>query len=248
MLTLTVPEVGLFALLIALCLSLLQATVPLLGAATRRPLWMAFAEPMAWGQFAFLLVSYASLTASFLLDDFSVDYVARNSNSMLPWYYKFTAVWGSHEGSVLLWSLILSGWGFAVSLFSRQLPQDMLARVLGVLGVVSAGFLLFIVVTSSPFDRLLPGMPADGADLNPLLQDVGLIIHPPMLYMGYVGFSVVFAFAIAALIEGRLDAAWTRWVRPWTNIAWAFLTLGIALGSWWAYYELGWGGWWFWDP
>ena len=248
MLTLTIPEVGLFALLIALCLSLLQATVPLLGAATRRPLWMAFAEPMAWGQFVFLLVSYASLTASFLLDDFSVDYVARNSNSMLPWYYKFTAVWGSHEGSVLLWSLILSGWGFAVSLFSRQLPRDMLARVLGVLGVVSAGFLLFIVVTSSPFDRLLPGMPADGADLNPLLQDVGLIIHPPMLYMGYVGFSVVFAFAIAALIEGRLDAAWTRWVRPWTNIAWAFLTLGIALGSWWAYYELGWGGWWFWDP
>lgn len=248
MLTLTVPELGLFALLVALGLSLLQATVPLLGAATRRPLWMAFAEPMAWGQFAFLLVAYASLTASFLLDDFSVAYVAKNSNSMLPWYYKFSAVWGSHEGSVLLWSLILSGWGFAVSLFSRNLPRDMLARVLGVMGVVSTGFLLFIVITSNPFKRLLPSMPADGADLNPLLQDVGLIIHPPMLYMGYVGFSVVFAFAIAALIEGRLDAAWARWVRPWTNIAWAFLTVGIALGSWWAYYELGWGGWWFWDP
>lgn len=248
MFTLTVPELGLFALLVALGFSLLQATIPLLGAATRRPLWMAFAEPMAWGQFAFLLLAYASLTGSFLLDDFSVAYVANNSNSMMPWYYKFTAVWGSHEGSVLLWSLILSGWGFAVSLFSRDLPRDMLARVMGVLGIVSAGFLLFIVATSNPFERLLPGIPPDGADLNPLLQDVGLIIHPPMLYMGYVGFSVVFAFAIAALLEGRLDAAWTRWVRPWTNIAWAFLTVGIALGSWWAYYELGWGGWWFWDP
>lgn len=248
MLTLTIPEFGLVALLIALGLSLLQATIPFIGASTRRPLWMAFAEPMAWGQFAFLLLAYASLTASFLLDDFSVAYVAHNSNSMLPWYYKITAVWGSHEGSVLLWSLILSGWGFAVTLYSHDLPRDMLARVLGVLGAVSAGFLLFIVVTSNPFERLLPGFPSDGADLNPLLQDVGLIIHPPMLYMGYVGFSVVFAFAIAALIEGRLDAAWTRWARPWTNIAWAFLTLGIALGSWWAYYELGWGGWWFWDP
>ena len=248
MLVKIIPEFGFFALIIALGLASLQAIVPLAGATFRRPLWMAFAEPMAWGQFAFLLIAYMSLTTSFLLDDFSVAYVANNSNSMLPWYYKFTAVWGGHEGSVLLWSLILSGWGGAVSLFSTQLPRDMLARVLGVMGMVSTGFLLFILITSNPFARLLPGVPQDGADLNPLLQDVGLIIHPPMLYMGYVGFSVVFAFAIAALLGGRLDAAWTRWARPWTNIAWAFLTVGIALGSWWAYYELGWGGWWFWDP
>jgi len=248
MLVKIIPELGLFALIMALGLAFIQALAPLAGVTLRRPLWMAFAEPMAWGQFAFLLVAYASLTASFLLDDFSVSYVANNSNSMLPWYYKLTAVWGGHEGSVLLWSLILSGWGFAVSLFSRNLPRDMLARVLGVMGMVSTGFLLFILITSSPFERLLPGVPQDGADLNPLLQDVGLILHPPMLYMGYVGFSVAFAFAIAALLGGRLDAAWTRWVRPWTNIAWAFLTMGIALGSWWAYYELGWGGWWFWDP
>ncbi|MHB0776674.1 heme lyase CcmF/NrfE family subunit [Halomonas sp. WWR20] len=248
MLTKIIPELGHFALLIALGLACLQALVPLAGAATRRPLWMAFAQPMAWGQFAFLLAAYLCLAASFLLDDFSVAYVANNSNSMLPWYYKFSAVWGSHEGSVLLWSLMLGGWGFAVSIFSRNLPRDMLARVLGVMGVVSAGFLLFIIATSNPFARLLPDMPQDGADLNPLLQDFGLVIHPPMLYMGYVGFSVVFAFAMAALIGGRLDAAWTRWARPWTNIAWAFLTVGIALGSWWAYYELGWGGWWFWDP
>ena len=248
MLVQIIPELGLFSLIVALGLAFLQATVPLVGVTLRRPLWMAFAEPMAWGQFAFLLVAYASLTTSFLLDDFSVAYVANNANSMLPWYYKFTAVWGGHEGSVLLWSLILGGWGFAVSLFSRNLPRDMLARVLGVMGMVSTGFLLFILITSNPFERLLPNIPQDGADLNPLLQDVGLIIHPPMLYMGYVGFSVVFAFAIAALLGGRLDAAWTRWARPWTNIAWAFLTMGIALGSWWAYYELGWGGWWFWDP
>ncbi|GAB2779987.1 heme lyase CcmF/NrfE family subunit [Halomonas shantousis] len=248
MLTRILPELGHFALIIALGLACLQAVVPLAGAATRRPLWIAFAQPMAWGQFAFLLVAYLCLTGSFLLDDFSVAYVANNSNSMLPWYYKFSAVWGSHEGSVLLWSLMLGGWGFAVSLYSRNLPRDMLARVLGVMGVVSAGFLLFIIMTSNPFERLLPDMPQDGGDLNPLLQDFGLVIHPPMLYMGYVGFSVVFAFAMAALLGGRLDAAWTRWARPWTNIAWAFLTVGIALGSWWAYYELGWGGWWFWDP
>nr|WP_297461637.1 heme lyase CcmF/NrfE family subunit [uncultured Halomonas sp.] len=243
-----IPEIGHYAVILALLMALVQATVPLAGAATRRPLWMAFARPMAAGQFLFLLVAFACLMASFLLDEFSVAYVANNSNSMLPWYYKASAVWGSHEGSVLLWSLMLGGWGFAVSLFSRRLPRDMLARVLSVMGMICVGFLLFILLTSNPFSRLLPDSPADGADLNPLLQDFGLIIHPPMLYMGYVGFSVVFAFAIAALIGGRLDAAWTRWARPWTNIAWAFLTVGIALGSWWAYYELGWGGWWFWDP
>ncbi|MDR5858954.1 heme lyase CcmF/NrfE family subunit [Halomonas eurihalina] len=243
-----IPEIGHFALIIALLMAAVQACVPLAGAATRRPLWMAYARPMAAGQFAFLIVAYACLTASYLLDDFSVATVANNSNSMLPWYYKFSAVWGNHEGSVLLWSLILGAWTYAVSRFSRELPRDMLARVLGVMGLISTGFLVFVLATSNPFARLLPDVPSDGADLNPLLQDVGLIIHPPMLYMGYVGFSVVFAFAIAALLGGRLDAAWTRWARPWTNVAWAFLTVGIALGSWWAYYELGWGGWWFWDP
>ncbi|MEQ6917116.1 heme lyase CcmF/NrfE family subunit [Halomonas sp. SSM6] len=246
--TLMIPEIGHYALIIALLMALVQGVVPLAGAATRRPLWMAYARPMATGQFLFLAISYACLTASYLLDDFSVANVANNSNSMLPWYYKASAVWGNHEGSVLLWSLILGAWTFAVSRFSRELPRDMLARVLGVMGLVSVGFLAFVLITSNPFERLLPSVPQDGADLNPLLQDFGLIVHPPMLYMGYVGFSVVFAFAIAALLGGRLDAAWTRWARPWTNIAWAFLTVGIALGSWWAYYELGWGGWWFWDP
>jgi cytochrome c-type biogenesis protein CcmF len=183
-----------------------------------------------------------------MVDDFSVAYVAHNSNSALPWYYKFSAVWGAHEGSLLLWAFILAGWTFAVAVFSRQLPEDMLARVLGVMGLISIGFLLFLIVTSNPFERLLPQVPVDGRDLNPLLQDFGLIVHPPMLYMGYVGFSVAFAFAIAALLGGRLDAAWARWSRPWTLVAWAFLGLGIALGSWWAYYELGWGGWWLWDP
>ncbi|MEQ6889277.1 heme lyase CcmF/NrfE family subunit [Halomonas sp. CS7] len=246
--TLMIPEIGHFALIIALLMALVQGVMPLAGAATRRPLWMAYGRPMATGQFLFLAIAYACLTASYLLDDFSVANVANNSNSLLPWYYKASAVWGNHEGSVLLWSLILGGWTFAVSRFSRELPRDMLARVLGVMGLVSVGFLAFVLVTSNPFERLLPNVPQDGADLNPLLQDFGLIVHPPMLYMGYVGFSVVFAFAIAALLGGRLDAAWTRWARPWTNVAWAFLTVGIALGSWWAYYELGWGGWWFWDP
>nr|WP_298414854.1 heme lyase CcmF/NrfE family subunit [uncultured Halomonas sp.] len=243
-----IPELGHFALILALLMALIQAVVPMAGTLTRRPLWMAFAKPLASGQFLFLAIAYLCLTTSFLLDDFSVAYVANNSNSMLPWYYKATAVWGSHEGSVLLWSLMLGGWGFAVSQFSSQLPRDMVARVLSVMGMVCVGFLLFVLITSNPFERILPNMPQDGADLNPLLQDFGLVIHPPMLYMGYVGFSVVFSFAIAGLIGGRLDAAWTRWARPWTNLAWAFLTVGIALGSWWAYYELGWGGWWFWDP
>ena len=243
-----IPEVGHYALVIALLMAAVQAVMPLAGAATRRPLWMAYARPMAAGQFLFVAIAYACLTASYMLDDFSVMNVTNNSNSMLPWYYKFSAVWGNHEGSVLLWSLMLAGWGFFAARYSRELPRDMVARVLGVLGMVCVGFLLFILVTSNPFERILPHMPADGSDLNPLLQDIGLILHPPMLYMGYVGFSVVFAFAIAALLGGRLDAAWARWARPWTNLAWAFLTVGIALGSWWAYYELGWGGWWFWDP
>ena len=248
MLTKMIPEIGHYALVIALLMATVQAVMPLAGAATRRPLWMAYARPMAAGQFLFVAIAYACLTTSYMLDDFSVMNVANNSNSMLPWYYKFSAVWGNHEGSVLLWSLMLAGWGYFAARYSRELPRDMVARVLGVLGLVCVGFLLFILMTSNPFERLLPNMPADGADLNPLLQDIGLILHPPMLYMGYVGFSVVFAFAIAALLGGRLDAAWARWARPWTNLAWAFLTVGIALGSWWAYYELGWGGWWFWDP
>ena len=245
---LMVPELGHLALILALCLSLVQATLPLLGAWRGDRLWMSLAVPAARGQFFMLAVSFACLTWAFMVDDFSVAYVANNSNSALPWYYKFSAVWGAHEGSLLLWGLILGGWTWAVSVFSRQLPEVMLVRVLAVMGMISIGFLLFLIVTSNPFERLLPHVPADGRDLNPLLQDIGLILHPPMLYMGYVGFSVVFAFAIAALLGGRLDAAWARWSRPWTVVAWAFLGIGITLGSWWAYYELGWGGWWFWDP
>ncbi|MET1078153.1 MAG: heme lyase CcmF/NrfE family subunit [Pseudomonas sp.] len=242
------PELGHLALVLALCLALVQASLPLIGAWRGDRQWMGLAQPAAWGQFTFLVLSFACLTQAFMVDDFSVAYVAHNSNSALPWYYKFSAVWGAHEGSLLLWALILGGWTFAVSIFSRQLPEEMLARVLGVMGIISVGFLCFLIITSNPFTRLLPDTPVDGRDLNPLLQDFGLIIHPPMLYMGYVGFSVAFAFAIAALLGGRLDAAWARWSRPWTLVAWAFLGIGIALGSWWAYYELGWGGWWFWDP
>lgn len=243
-----IPELGHLAMILALCLAVVQATLPLIGAWRGDRQWMGLAQPAAWGQFAFLAFAFICLTYAFMVDDFSVAYVAQNSNSALPWYYKFSAVWGAHEGSLLLWAFILAGWTFAVSIFSRQLPEDMLARVLGVMGLISIGFLLFLIVTSNPFERLLPQSPMDGRDLNPLLQDFGLIVHPPMLYMGYVGFSVAFAFAIAALLGGRLDAAWARWSRPWTLVAWAFLGLGIALGSWWAYYELGWGGWWFWDP
>ena len=242
------PELGQLALALAFCLALAQAALPLLGAWRNLPAWMAVARPAAWGQFAFLLFAFACLAQAFLHDDFSVAYVAQNSNSALPWYYKFSAVWGAHEGSLLLWALILGGWTFAVSLCSRQLPSEMLARVLGVMGLISSGFLLFLLATSNPFARILPQVPLEGRDLNPLLQDFGLIVHPPMLYMGYVGFSVAFAFAIAALLGGQLDAAWARWSRPWTLVAWSFLGIGISLGSWWAYYELGWGGWWFWDP
>ncbi|SFR49739.1 cytochrome c-type biogenesis protein CcmF [Marinobacter daqiaonensis] len=242
------PEFGQVTLILSLLLAILLAVVPLVGSLTGRDSLQAFARPLATGQFVFVAIAFAILTRAFLIDDFSVAYVANNSNSLMPWYYKFSAVWGGHEGSLLLWILMLAGWTLAVAIFSRRLPSVMVSQVLSVMGMVSIGFLLFILLTSNPFDRILPNVPADGADLNPLLQDFGLIVHPPLLYMGYVGFSVAFAFAIAALINGRLDAAWARWSRPWTTVAWAFLSLGIALGSWWAYYELGWGGWWFWDP
>jgi cytochrome c-type biogenesis protein CcmF len=241
-------ELGHFALILALCLAFGQALIPLAGTLANKPLWIATARPLSCGQFVFVAVSFACLVTVFLQDDFSVAYVANNSNSLLPSYYKVSAVWGAHEGSLLLWALILAGWTFAVALFSGALPEDMVARVLSVMGMIAVGFYLFMLLTSNPFERLLPFPPMDGKDLNPLLQDVGLIIHPPMLYMGYVGFSVAFAFAVAALLAGRMDSAWARWTRPWTNAAWSFLTLGIFLGSWWAYYELGWGGWWFWDP
>ena len=243
-----IPELGQYALVLSLCLSVLLATVPLVGASTGNALWCSYARPLASALFAFVLFSFLCLGWAFLQNDFSVAYVANNSNTALPWYYRLSAVWGGHEGSLLLWLLILAGWTLAVALKSRNLPQDILARVLAVMGMIATGFSAFVLFTSSPFARYLPQMPQQGADLNPLLQDFGLIVHPPMLYMGYVGFSVAFAFAIAALLSGRLDAAWARWSRPWTTIAWTFLTLGIALGSWWAYYELGWGGWWFWDP
>ncbi|MBL4797176.1 MAG: heme lyase CcmF/NrfE family subunit [Oleispira sp.] len=241
-------EYGHIALLIALAFACVQSIVPLIGAQTNREWLMQYARPMALGQAVFLIVSFAALSYCFVVDDFSVAYVAHNSNSLLPTIFKFSAVWGAHEGSLLLWVLMLGLWGAAVAMFSRTLPLEMVARVLAVMGMVGVGFILFTVFTSNPFDRSLPSIPTDGADLNPLLQDFGLIVHPPTLYMGYVGFSVAFAFAIAALLGGRLDAAWARWSRPWTTAAWVFLTLGIALGSWWAYYELGWGGWWFWDP
>ncbi|WP_027852725.1 heme lyase CcmF/NrfE family subunit [Marinobacterium litorale] len=243
-----IPELGEYALIISLCLSVLLGTIPLVGASTGNGLWCGYARPLSVALFSFVLFSFLCLGWSFLQNDFSVAYVANNSNSALPWYYRLSAVWGGHEGSLLLWLLILAGWTVAVALKSRNLPDDILARVLAVMGLIATGFILFVLFTSSPFERLLPRIPEDGADLNPLLQDFGLIVHPPMLYMGYVGFSVAFAFAIAALLSGQLDAAWARWSRPWTSVAWAFLTLGIALGSWWAYYELGWGGWWFWDP
>jgi len=246
--TLVLPELGQLALILALCLALVQSGLPLTGVLRNaRPL-IRLARPLALAQAAFVLLAFALLTLAFLNDDFSVRYVASHSNTALPWYYKFSAVWGAHEGSLLLWALILSGWTAAVALASQPLPESMRALVLSVMGMIGSGFLLFLLATSNPFVRLLPHHPADGNDLNPLLQDFGLIVHPPMLYMGYVGFSVAFAFAIAALISGRLDAAWARWSRPWTLVAWSFLGLGIVLGSWWAYYELGWGGWWFWDP
>lgn len=243
-----IPELGHFALIIALCLSILQAAVPFYGVVSNKPALMAVSRSLAAGQFIFVLISYLLLTTAFIQSDFTVALVANHSNTQLPLFYQITAVWGNHEGSLLLWVFILATWTIAVALFSKQLPLDMVARVLSVMGLISIGFILFTLFTSNPFERILPNAPLEGKDLNPLLQDPGMIFHPPMLYLGYVGFSVAFAFAIAALSSGRLDAAWARWSRPWTNVAWAFLTIGIALGSWWAYYELGWGGWWFWDP
>ncbi len=242
-----IPEIGHFALIMALCVAIVQASLPLVGAARGIPAWIGLARPTAWLQLALVGTAFGCLVWSFIANDFTVAYVATNSNTELPLIYRISGVWGAHEGSLLLWSLILSIWTAAVALFSRSVPETMMARVIAVMGLVSIGFLLFMLFTSNPFERLVPA-PVSGRDLNPLLQDPGLAIHPPMLYMGYVGFSVPFAFAIAAMLGGRLDAAWARWSRPWTNVAWLFLTVGIALGSWWAYYELGWGGWWFWDP
>lgn len=242
-----IPELGHFALILALCTAFVLAIVPMVGSFTGHAGWMAMAKPAATAQLFFVSMAYACLTWAFISNDFSVLYVANTSNSGLPLMYKISGVWGGHEGSILFWCFISAVWTGAVAFFSRSLPQVLLARVLAVLGFVSIGFLLFVLLTSNPFERLFP-MPVDGASLNPLLQDPGMAIHPPMLYMGYVGFSVAFAFAIAALISGQLDAATLRWMRPWTNIAWMFLTVGISLGSFWAYYELGWGGWWFWDP
>lgn len=242
-----IPELGHLLLIFALAVSLVQSWFPIVGAQKGRADWIALARPTAWAQFTLIAFSYVCLTIAFVRHDFSVLYVASNSNSALPLYYRVAAVWGGHEGSLLLWVLMLNVWTVAVAWFSRSLPAAFVARILGVMGLVSAGFLLFMLLTSNPFDRMLPAA-VDGRDLNPLLQDPGMIFHPPMLYMGYVGFSVAFAFAIAALLGGNLDATWARWSRPWTTAAWIFLTFGIGLGSWWAYNELGWGGWWFWDP
>ena len=241
-----IPELGHMALILALAISVILGVLPLYGSSTGNSNYLALARPAVFSQWLMMAIAFAALMYAFVTDDFSVRYVATTSNSALPLLFKVSAVWGAHEGSLLLWGLVLSTWTLCVALFSRSIPPVMLARVLSIMGLVAIGFLLFIIMTSNPFERI--PMQADGRDLNPLLQDVGLAIHPPMLYMGYVGMSVAFAFAIAAMIGGKLDVAWARWARPWTNIAWVFLTIGIALGSWWAYYELGWGGWWFWDP
>ncbi len=246
------PELGQIALIVALLVAALQAALPLIGAHRRIDSLMAIARPAAYAQVILVALAFAILTYAFVAQDFSLRYVAQNSNSLLPLVYRYTAVWGAHEGSLLLWALILALWTCAVAIFSKNLPHEVIARVLGVMGIISIGFLAFLIFTSNPFERLLPAA-VEGRDLNPLLQDPGMIIHPPMLYLGYVGFAVPFAFAIAALLEpassrSGLMQSWLRWTRPWTNVAWGFLTLGIALGSWWAYYELGWGGWWFWDP
>jgi cytochrome c-type biogenesis protein CcmF len=242
-----IPEFGHYALILALCVALIQGVLPLIGAHQGRREWLILARPAAQTVFLLLAIAFLTLAWSFYANDFSVLYVAEHSNSQMPVAYRLGAVWGGHEGSLLLWVFLLSTWTILVAQLSKALDEFMVARVIGVLGLVSSGLLLFVLTTSNPFARLLPAA-ADGRSLNPLLQDPGLVFHPPMLYMGYVGFSVAFAFAIASLLSGRLDAAWARWSRPWTTAAWIFLTLGIALGSWWAYYELGWGGWWFWDP
>ncbi|MCG2577178.1 heme lyase CcmF/NrfE family subunit [Dechloromonas sp. XY25] len=242
-----IPELGHLALIVALFVAVVLGVLPLAGVLLRNSRLMALARPAAFAQFAAVAFSYACLLQAFLNNDFSVRYVAEHSNTLLPTFYKVAAVWGGHEGSMLLWVLILTVWTVGVAIFSRRLPDDMVTTVLSVMGLIGIGFLAFLLFASNPFERLLPAV-GEGRDLNPLLQDPGMAFHPPMLYMGYVGFSVAFAFSIAALISGKLDAAWARWSRPWTTVAWVFLTLGIALGSWWAYYELGWGGWWFWDP
>lgn len=242
-----IAEIGHFALILALIVAVIQGVLPLVGAARGISSWMAAGRMCASANALFLTVAFASLAYCFYISDFTVLNVANNSNSLLPWYYKVAATWGSHEGSILFWSVTLSWWALAVSFASRRLSEEMMARVLGIMGLVLMGFLAFMLFTSNPFQRLFPAAP-EGADLNPLLQDPGMVFHPPLLYLGYVGFSVPFAFALAALISGKLDVAWARWMRPWTTAAWILLTLGISLGSYWAYYELGWGGWWFWDP
>ena len=243
-----IAELGNYALALSLAIAVLLAIFPLWGAEKGNVQFMALARPMTYGLFLILSVSFGALFYVFAINDFSVQYVVNNSNTTLPIYYRLSAVWGSHEGSLLLWIWLLSLWSAAVALFSKRLPQEAVARVLGIMGIISIGFLLFVLFTSNPFTRTFPDFPVDGKELNPLLQDIGLIFHPPLLYMGYVGFSVAFAFSIASLMTGKLDTAWARWSRPWTMAAWVFLTLGIVLGSWWAYYELGWGSWWFWDP
>jgi len=242
-----IAELGHFALILALIVALLQASLPLYASFANMPAWVALAKPAARAQLLLVAAAFAALTYAFITGDFSLVYVANNSNTQLPLLYRISGVWGGHEGSLLLWSLLLAAWGGAVARGAGRAPDAFIARVLAVMAMIACGFLLFMLLTSNPFERQLPA-PLEGRGLNPLLQDIGLAIHPPVLYTGYVGFSVAFAFAVAALIGGRVDAAWARWARPWTNIAWVFLTAGIALGSWWAYYELGWGGWWFWDP
>jgi len=242
------PEIGSFLLCLAMGIALLLSVYPLWGALRQDARLMGLARPLASGLFLCIAAAFLVLVHAFVVNDFTVAYVATNSNTLLPVYYRIAATWGAHEGSLLLWVLLLSTWTLLVAIFSRGMPQDALARVLAVMGMINLGFLLFIILTSNPFTRTLPDFPIDGRDLNPMLQDIGLIFHPPLLYMGYVGFSVAFAFAIASLMAGRLDTAWARWSRPWTTAAWVFLTIGIVLGSAWAYYELGWGGWWFWDP
>jgi cytochrome c-type biogenesis protein CcmF len=242
-----IPEIGHYALVLAFALALIQSSVPVFGARRNDAALMGVAEPTALAQFVFVALSFAALVTSYVTSDFSVATTFQNSHSAMPLIYKFTSAWGNHEGSMLLWVLILAAFGALVALFGNNLPVTLKANVLGVQSWIAAAFFLFILLTSNPFARL-PDAPLEGRDLNPLLQDLGLAIHPPLLYLGYVGFSISFSFAVAALIEGRIDAAWARWVRPWTLLAWMLLTIGIAMGSYWAYYELGWGGWWFWDP
>ena len=241
-----IPELGLYSLVLAGCLAFVASVAGL--AAASQPKFQQLVLSTTVGQCAFCALAFIALVWSFAVDDFSVAYVANHSNTLLPWYYKVSATWGGHEGSFLLWIAIMSGWMLALALRQQNYPAPLATRVLGVMALMNLGFICFALFTSNPFLRLIPMTPADGADLNPLLQDFGLIVHPPLLYVGYVGLAVPFAFAVAALLEGRVDAAWARWTKTWTNMAWAFLTLGITLGSWWAYYEVGWGGWWFWDP